>query len=74
MARKMKISPEKYVKDGGGRCPLCGNPSIQGDAIDIEGNCATQEVWCSECDFVWTDQFTLTGYVYHEEDLPIEPN
>jgi len=53
----------KYIAGGGGCCPFCGANSIEGGHIEIEGNCAYQEVSCLACDATWTDSYHLAAVI-----------
>ena len=58
----MRTSLE-YLMGGGNACPVCGNNDIDGKAVDIDSNIASQEVICHGCGATWTDVYTLQGYV-----------
>lgn len=61
---KTDLTPEdekQYVARGAGRCPFCGDHSIEGGAIEVEATYATQEVVCHACDAAWDDVYRMTG-------------
>ena len=49
------------INSEGSRCPSCGNRDIQGHGVEIDGNRATQEMDCLECDTHWTDIYILSS-------------
>lgn len=52
-----------YVSSGYSTCPYCKSTSIGGDSIEVDGNTASQEVSCGNCDRNWADVYTLTAIV-----------
>lgn len=48
-------------------CPFCGSENIEGEAPDIEGNQADQEMYCNDCENVWWD-------VYERKWVAVPPN
>jgi hypothetical protein len=50
-----------YLKAGGGQCPKCKSGNIGGQSVDIDGNKATQEMVCLDCEHEWTDLYKLAG-------------
>jgi len=50
-----------YLSGGEGHCPKCQSSSIEGDAVEINGSLAHQEVACTDCEATWVDEYTLTG-------------
>lgn len=58
----MKLSPAKYAKEGGTRCPNCLSHNVDGGFISIDEGCATQPVSCLDCDATWTDVYKLSHY------------
>lgn len=52
---------QQYIAASGQFCPYCKQHDIQGGAVDIDGNIATQEVDCLTCGETWTDVYTLSA-------------
>lgn len=55
---------EKYIAQGGTRCPYCGSEDLDGKGVQIDRGTATQEVMCTDCGNGWTDIYVLA----HAED------
>lgn len=55
------LTQEQYIKDPG-QCPVCRSTEIEGGFVEIDNGTASQRVSCNDCDAVWTDTYTLTGY------------
>ena len=43
------------------RCPNCGSEDVEGGAVDICENAATQPCSCLECDATWVDTYVFDG-------------
>ena len=52
-----------YVTGGYSKCPACLSENIEGGAVDIDANIATQPMNCTECGRHWTDVFRLVSIV-----------
>lgn len=50
----------KYIENHND-CPACGSDNVEGQSVDIDSYGAQQEVMCSACNAVWSDDYTLTG-------------
>ena len=48
---------ETYLSSGGTICPVCGDSTIEGGSIDVEGGVAMQYMNCNSCSAAWTDIF-----------------
>jgi len=60
----MKTIPEienKYITDGGSRCPSCGSIELDPGEKDSDSNYVRQHIECNDCDASWIDVYTLTG-------------
>lgn len=62
----MPMSNKEYVSKKGGICPVCGSDQVEGDDIDITGDCAFQDMGCIDCDAEWRDEYKLVGYMLYE--------
>ena len=62
-----------YLKQGGSRCPFCGEGQIEGAGVEIDGGVAVQRVSCTECDGEWVDYYTLDHVAVSdgEDDLDV---
>lgn len=59
-----KMSQEQYVKTEGSRCPFCESINIVADGnVEVDSGGGSQRVSCDDCDKVWYDCYTLTGYI-----------
>ena len=54
------------------RCPYCGQPTVEGDSVDIESECARQHVHCLSCDRHWWDIYRLSA-ILDDSDQVHEP-
>ena len=59
------MTPEAYVKAGGGCCPVCRSGQTAGESFDVEAAQVWQRVCCLDGEAVWTEVYSLQGY----EDL-----
>lgn len=41
-------------------CPVCGEDSVEGGEVDIDGREASQTVFCTACEAEWVDVYVLT--------------
>lgn len=60
----MKLTQEqadKYLKNGGVRCPYCNSDDISGDSVEVDIGSASQEMFCHDCNATWNDLYTLSG-------------
>jgi transcription elongation factor Elf1 len=62
----MKHKQEHLTK--GYVCPYCGEDSVEGDEVVVDGIYAEQEVSCTACDKKWVDQYKLISCLPVEED------
>ena len=69
--RLTKKKIERYLKRGS-ECPRCGeNVPIEGvESVVVEGNKASQDMHCMNCDLWWTDEYTLSKIWVGAGDLP----
>jgi len=59
---KKIMTSNQYVKDGGGRCPVCKSKNIISDCFDMDGSQVWSRVDCNDCGANWKDVYKLTGY------------
>ena len=50
---------EKYVAEGGEKCPVCSNYSFDPEEFVHEENDVFRRVYCSACDSMWVETFNL---------------
>lgn len=50
---------QKYLRDGGAKCPFCGSKEIEGAAVNCEGDHHTQIIECQKCEREWMDVYKL---------------
>lgn len=61
-----KRTQEEYL-EAPHQCPACGSEYIRSlERPEIEGNYVYQDIYCTKCDFTWTDEYKLIGYVESE--------
>jgi hypothetical protein len=58
---------EKYVTDGGVRCPYCDSGDIEGGYIETDMGVAEQKIWCNQCGKRWWDYYNLSSIEEEEE-------
>jgi len=58
----IKMTNEEYVKRGGNDCPNCKSQNITASSCETEGTSASQDCYCYDCNYEWTDVFQLVGY------------
>ena len=52
-----------YLANCGSKCPHCGSTHIEATrCAEADGNTASAEIICNDCDSTWTDQYILTGF------------
>ena len=52
-----------YIKDGGDKCPICGNVCIEGLAgFESDSHEAWREIECNNCGSRWHEVYQLSGY------------
>jgi len=56
-----KEQVDKYLKNGGIRCPKCGSEEIRGSSVKREVGGAWEDVNCADCELEFRDVYTLTG-------------
>lgn len=61
------MSQGSYAANGGEMCPFCSNEDLIGESINIDSGSATQEVFCTECEKTWFNEYRLVGYTPIEE-------
>ncbi len=59
-----KEQAEKYLANGGHRCPFCDSTNIESttridEELDLEGGVAFQRVICWACGRKWTDEYQI---------------
>ena len=53
---------ERYLKLDSGSCPYCWSKDIEGQgSCQIDGDGASQEVYCNGCGRIWHDDYALIG-------------
>jgi hypothetical protein len=52
---------EKYVEQGGTRCPSCACDELEGGPVSTGNGRATQEMSCLACDATWEDVYVLSS-------------
>ena len=67
MAKLTDNQREHYLKMRGLACPFCGSTDIVGEEITVDEGKAYQTISCADCEQVWTDGYTLTEVLYHDE-------
>lgn len=55
-----KVSQSQYLSNLS-KCPSCKSDDLEGDSIQVDDNIAWQPIWCNDCGFSWTDEYTLSG-------------
>ena len=50
---------ERYLQQGGARCPYCNGSDVQGDEINFDGGTMSQEISCGHCNARWIDIYRL---------------
>jgi hypothetical protein len=53
---------EDYVKADGTHCPACGSDDIEGRFVEVDLDCAFQEIACNCCNSTWRDVYQLINY------------
>ncbi len=52
---------QKYLLNGGGKCPSCESGDIEGGSLETDGNEVHQGVTCLDCGATWEDRYKLDG-------------
>ena len=61
----MANTNQQHVQNGGLRCPNCNGDDVESigtDGIEYDNDTMTDMIICNDCDWSWTDVYTLTGY------------
>lgn len=59
----MSLTSNQYASGEGLLCPVCeARCSAEGGPVEIDGGKAWQNVYCTECDAEWTDEYVLVGF------------
>jgi DNA-directed RNA polymerase subunit M/transcription elongation factor TFIIS len=46
------------------KCPNCQSTEIEGESVEVSGDRqATQNVFCSECSYEWTNVYALISQI-----------
>ena len=56
-----KMQRDRYLKQGGVRCPFCNSEKISGGSMELEAGAAYQDIGCCDCKRIWQDVYTLDG-------------
>lgn len=67
MLNQSAIEKVKLSRAAKNLCPYCESSDIEGEEVDIGPGEASQYVSCSDCEKNWTEQYTLTEVVDHED-------
>jgi hypothetical protein len=59
LAYRSSIPPSEAHNPG--ECLECGSGSLSGCSWNLEGDKASQEVFCNDCGHEWTDVYTFSG-------------
>jgi hypothetical protein len=62
MSKIKTLTDKQYLNSKGTKCPNCHSTDIDGQEVDIDGDVATQEIGCNECNASWIDTYVRTGY------------
>lgn len=57
--KELQAKIDNHVQEPDGNCLNCGNISIEGKGVEIEGKYAVQEVSCNYCGSSWKDVYNL---------------
>jgi hypothetical protein len=60
MSKRGPLTPEerqKYIDDGGGSCPYCGDGDYYGDSFECESSTVWQNLTCLACHRTWQDVY-----------------
>ena len=69
------LKPARYANLKGQCCPVCRSKQITGHSIEIDTDCASQEITCNNCGSSWNDVYKLIGYSDLEtEEVQYEPD
>ena len=68
--KRMEYKQQSYNLPPSGKsylCPFCGNKeSIKGSSVEVEDTECYQERWCRDCGKSWTNEYTLTAFLFEE--------
>ncbi len=56
-----KEQSDKYVENGGAKCPYCNSEDISGGFVEIDTYGAWQPITCNACNKSWRDLYKLIG-------------
>ena len=56
-----KAQSDKYVENGGVRCPYCNSEDIEGGFVETGEGRAWQKIKCNNCDYSWRDIYKLVA-------------
>lgn len=56
-----RMAKQKHIDSPNGACMYCGSNHIEGGHVEIENNHASQEIYCTDCDKGYVDEYTLTS-------------
>ena len=57
------MSDQEYVERNGENCPRCRGTNIEGTGNrDFDSDYASNEIQCLDCEALWDDIFSLSGY------------
>lgn len=57
---------EKYIAQGGVRCPYCGSEDLDGGSVQIDRGTASQDITCLDCGKEWEDTYVLVNSTVKE--------
>lgn len=75
--KKQKLMTQKQFTDKGGQyCPVCGSSDIMCNGMEQDYGDMFQDMNCEACGAVWTETYSLTGYMGLEkgEEENFDPN
>lgn len=61
----MTDSVKTYLENRGAQCPVCGSTNLEpvSEPQRNSTNFWEEEIACEDCGSVWTDLYTLSGYI-----------
>jgi hypothetical protein len=67
-----KAQKERYVREGGTRCPFCEAEDISADRPEAEGSIVAMPVTCERCGRCWHERYDLAAiYELGKDGRPI---
>lgn len=63
----MDIDKQKYVNEGGSKCPNCGGTDFDSSRVQVDLGGCWQHVRCEKCNAEWDDVYELTGISNYKE-------